>query len=541
MKKFILALYVALIQLCMSIPAYSQLVEEWSKTFTFDEILHSLNYPKFKFDSQENLIVVGGQYLIKYDSLGNELWWRELDGNAFYPDPGDGHDHFVIDDDDYIYIAYNQYTYSSNNDTLFTSVGISKFDANGEEIWSSGYSYYEYNLRDMVASITLASNKVYITGIADALTDCAVFLVCFDANSGAENWRTINNDLPADCDRGNRVQTDFNGNVFVGGKSYATAGGNEYYLLKYDSLGNFIWKQRFRNDTLGNTLLSDMTITSLGDIVMTGNYYTTVSVLQNGQIKWTSAPPSYLPSHMAGDFAIDIVSQEEGTVILTGRHSKYVNDTLETDVLTIKYDDQGNQIWSSRFQENNLISPDRGRVLDVSTTESVYVGGTFQEFSGVHNEHFLILKYNKDNGVLNWSFSDLSNISQREILYSLKVSTDHSIYAIGMAGENVGFSTKFILKKYREVVSSASHHGIGQNEISIFPNPVTNQKMYIYSLKYSGINVDVEIYCSTGRKIAAIAQYQIGVPIEMQELTKGIYFFKFCFDNHIVTKKVVIL
>jgi hypothetical protein len=74
------------------------------------------------------------------------------------------------------------------------------------------------------------------------------------------------------------------------------------------------------------------------------------------------------------------------------------------------------------------------------------------------------------------------------------------------------------------------------NDLSIYPNPVSNGKIYITTK--DNLTKEVEIYDVLGKKI--ISSFVFGKELNISKLTTGIYILKIREGNNSATRKLVV-
>jgi hypothetical protein len=205
-------------------------------------------------------------FLSKLDASGNFEWARTWGGS--HMDLGNG---VAVDGSGYVYITGHFMgtvdfdpgggdPHASNGER---DVFLSKFDSSGNYEWARVWGGSGNDRGDGVAAD--GSGNVYITGYFNDIVDfdpgggdphisngkADVFLSEFDSSGnfkGAWTWGGSGND------QGKGVATDSSGNVYVtgnfwytvdfdpgGGDPHTSNGGNDVFLSKFDSIGNFEW------------------------------------------------------------------------------------------------------------------------------------------------------------------------------------------------------------------------------------------------------------------------------------------------------------
>jgi peptidoglycan hydrolase-like protein with peptidoglycan-binding domain len=252
-----------------------------------------------------NLTSVSGEdiFILKLDSSGSYLWVKQLGGN------GDAFSSQIkLDSNENIYMTGS---FSGTMDfdpgevtVNMTSGGnqyngfISKFDSDGNYIWA----------KQMVGSGDNRSNGVYIDSSLNVYT-VGNFdgTVDFDPGVGVANLTSVGtkdifiSKIDSDgnyiwaksmggtqFDHVNSVNLDSFGNIYtigyfdgtadfdpgVGVVNLTSAGGQDIFILKLDSSGNYIWARSMGG--VGSDYGNSLTLDSLGNIYATGTFSDTV-------------------------------------------------------------------------------------------------------------------------------------------------------------------------------------------------------------------------------------------------------------------------
>ena len=83
---------------------------------------------------------------------------------------------------------------------------------------------------------------------------------------------------------------------------------------------------------------------------------------------------------------------------------------------------------------------------------------------------------------------------------------------------------------------SSSTRSEGIIDLSIYPNPVSNGKIYIATQE--NLLKDIQIYDVLGKKIISASLF--GKELNISKLTPGIYILKIKEGNHSATRKLVV-
>ena len=194
------------------------------------------------------------------------------------------------------------------------------------------------------------------------------------------------------------IQTTDGGFVITGYTESFGAGGKDVGLMKLDSNGNLLWIKTFGGtlDDEGNSVIQ----TTDGNYVITGytflpdpvfgQYVGLMKVDPNGNLIWLKTFGNVDDSYV-GNCAIQTT---DGGFVITGYTS---NPPLPYDVLLIKTDSNGNQIWSKTYGGNQR---DEGYSVVQTNDGGFVITGETNSF-GAGLEDVLLIKTDS-NGNLTW-------------------------------------------------------------------------------------------------------------------------------------------
>ena len=254
------------------------------------------------------LSIIGCSYILldtgkAFAQVPGYLWANSIGSTGIY----DGGQCLCVDKYGNVYIGgtFNGTTDfdTSPDSAIITPSGyanpfFAKYNADGNYIWAKQISTTGTTEMNAVRSITMdTKGNIYICGIYEGTadfdpgTDTAtlvaagthdIFFAKYD-NNGNYLWaKSIGNALDND---GRQIAVDTSGNVYIIGESAGTsdfdpdsvntfnltsAGNQNIFFAKYDSLGNFIWAKQI-NGT-GNDNGTSITLDPSGNILITGNY-----------------------------------------------------------------------------------------------------------------------------------------------------------------------------------------------------------------------------------------------------------------------------
>ena len=339
-----------------------------------------------------NVHVVGGSlgeegtyydYLtVKYDPDGNELW------TARYTGPGSGTD---IAEDIAVDAMGNVFVTGVEDQGLSSGrYATVKYDADGNELWVAHYDGPGSG-GDWARRLALdASGNVYVTGESEgAGTETDYATVKYDA-AGNELW-VARYDGPGSGDDGaEALVVDASGSLCVTGFSAGVGTDADYATVKYDTDGNELWVARYDGPTSGKDEAHDLGLGDGGQVYVTGGSmgtlvegYATVGYGPDGSELWVARSEGSFYQATARALAVDAA----GSVFVTGRGGTL----LGYDFSTIKYDAEGNQLWSTRYRGPENVGG--GAVaLTLDGAGAVYVAGYLWENEGSGHD-FATIKY----------------------------------------------------------------------------------------------------------------------------------------------------
>ncbi|PIQ15191.1 MAG: hypothetical protein COW67_09725, partial [Flavobacteriales bacterium CG18_big_fil_WC_8_21_14_2_50_32_9] len=196
--------------------------------------------------------------LMKRDSLGNYEWTKKYGGNDW---------DFVYDltityDSGFVFCGE---TY--NNTAGQSDVFVVRTNKNGDTLWTKTIGG---NLIDKGNSIIETSDSsIVIAGMTTTTTDSVQMYMIKLSPTGNLIWDVAYG--PAGYEEANSVIETANGDYVLGGvtTSFTPNNDNDFYLIRADSSGNFIWGNYFGNQ--GEEIIYDIVELADGDFFNTGH------------------------------------------------------------------------------------------------------------------------------------------------------------------------------------------------------------------------------------------------------------------------------
>jgi hypothetical protein len=417
--------------------------------------------------------------LQKYSSNGNLLWFEQIQDVAdtsYYPKYLG-----LIDDSCIIITAYKEYDYPEPGDDVFFTTSlpyIYAFNRNGDKLWSrelnSNNELSYFNFGNFVYN-----GSAYIFGTNSQSVNCLYTLlrVFPDGTVIPSDYFSMPNGI-------NCVQLTPDSNLLI-------SSGARYRITKMDLNGNLLWTKPYGTN---------------------------------------------LPSNVGGDNIESTIQDSAGNIYITGTHYGEGYGTANYssgDILTIKYDIDGNLVWKNRYTLENQ-NYEIGHVVTIKNGY-VYVGGHCQRNSSAFDYDYIVLKMDAAEGLLTGVYRYNGAESGNESISSLAVFDNGNVALTGLSyiDSQYDWTTQLL----SDVILSTEIIDSKIN-LEIYPNPVINGDfLTIIGNHYKAYSITSAI----GQTIQNGPLTENSLNRIMIENTKcGVYFLQLQNENEISTRKIII-
>ena len=425
-------------------------------------------------DSSGNVYVTGTSHgddflpladyaTIKYDPNGNELWLEKYNGT------GNGDDmawDMAIDSSSNVYVTGT--STGSDGDRDFVTI---KYDSQGNELWVARWDGPS-SLGSSSRNLTIDNlGNVYVLGDSRISgTDTDYVTLKYDPN-GVELWEAIYDSPNSNSEHARGIAIDNSGNVYVAGRGGSSD--YDYVTVKYDTDGNEQWVAMYEGPGGDSEEVTAIAIDSLGNVYVTGdsenangdNDYATVKYAPNGTELWVARYDGGL-----NDKPYSLAIDNSDNVYVTGQKVAISTETTSPDVCTIKYDSDGNELWVVTYNGPDNKS-ESGRVLTIDNSGNIYVGGRSGNIFG--NRDYLIIKYDTNGNEL-WTIRYDGPGNYHDNIEGMVLDDFNNVYVTGVSGGD-GTGSDYATIKYSQAFCTSKPQmdfdgdcKVGMKDLSIF-------------------------------------------------------------------------
>jgi len=428
-----------------SVQDFAQVDTAWVRSYdgpiSFSDVPTAM-----KVDVLGNVYVTGesesdtGNYdfaTVKYYPNGDVAWVARYDGPENSTDEPKA---IIVDVLGNVYVTGITVQDTLSNNMDYVTI---KYYPNGDTVWIRTYNgpgnRYDYAYALAVDN----SGNVYVTGVSYGNETYEDYATIKYDSLGNELWiRRYNRQ---DDDWAYDIAVDGLGNVYVTGTSGT---------VKYDTNGNELW--------VGSWGGVDIVLNDYGNVYVTGNRYTyqtsldylTVEYYPNGDTGWVriyNGPIGY-----KDDRAVAIAVDPLGNVYVTGQ--SYGIGT-ENDYTTIKYSPSGDQLWVERYNGTGN-KHDYVNGIAIDNSARIYVTGTTKSTGPYYDWDYATVKYDQNGNQL-WVEKYNGTGDNSDGAVAMAVDSSYSVY---VTGYSTGISTGIDYTTIRYIqpftCGDANHDGV---------------------------------------------------------------------------------
>ena len=241
------------------------------------------------------------------------------------------------------------------------------------------------------------------------------------------------------------VTVDPKGNVYVTGWSVGADSDMDYATVKYDPYGNERWVARYNGPGNSTDSALGVAVDGAGNVYVTGwsmgvgtnSDYATIKYDADGNQRWVAR---YNGPDNCSDAGLALALDATGYVYVAGWS---IGKATDTDYVTIKYDPEGNELWTSRYNGPGNFE-DNASALALDAEGNVYVTGWS---TGIGTDtDYATVKYDA-GGDLVWVARYNGPANRAEYSTSLAVDAAGNVYVTGWS-MGLRWDTDYATVKY---------------------------------------------------------------------------------------------
>jgi len=273
-----------------------------------------------------------------------------------------------------------------------------KYSPDGQQLWVSYYPPSSTAGTDKPTALAIDSaDNIYVTGTTTTGTSSVDYLTMrLNPANGAIVWSKTYNGPGNGVDQSTAIVVDDSLHAFVTGSSMGLGTGLDYATIKYDSLGDSLWVQRYNGPGNGTDSATAMAVRASTDLYITGasqdsgcDFLTIKYSAATGDTVWTQR---YNGFGFGNDIPRSLVLRAANEVYVAGSSR---GDTGADDYLAVKYNASGVEQWVSRY-DGPAHSDDEAYDMVLNGSSTVFITGKSIQ-SGSFND-LVTIRINQNNG-----------------------------------------------------------------------------------------------------------------------------------------------
>jgi uncharacterized delta-60 repeat protein len=504
--------------------------EIWSKKYVANGD-NSNNSHSMVVDNQGNTYVAGysveygadrNHSLLKIDPFGNTLWLRTLNGTSSSGSPDEAYG-LGIDATGFIYVSGFLKNTGSSYDII-----LAKYNANGDTIWTRKYDYTLVGGSDKAFQLAIdGQGNIFLTGRSDSdpSVNSNTDAITLKYNSlGTLLWVKRYNGISNGNDQTRQIKVSTAGNVYVAGRTFNGIN-NDALIIKYSNLGVQQWIRTY--DGGGSDEVISMDIDNTENVVVTGFTQSNVSSDTNILVlKYNSLGIQQWFQTINGagngkDIGNSIATDISGNIFVAGTvDNDNLSSTLNNDILMVKYDPIGNQLWSYLFN-NGFNLDEEAEEIKVDSYGDVFLTGVSGSIYNLgSNYDYLVLKF-LSNGILTNQYRYNGNANVRDVPSTIQVDGLY-FYISGSSIDSTNQKDMVTIRRSFDPHASIVESKI--NDVVIYPNPAQNY--IIIELNTENSFTNYSLIDISGKQLISNAELLKKFTLDLTGFKPGIYFIQ---------------
>jgi hypothetical protein len=480
---------------------------------------------------------------IKYSPAGVQEWLTVYKGPANNNDYGTV---IALDNMGNVYVAGSSYGIGNVLQDFITI----KYNSAGQQQWEARYNGPGRSPETVIAMALDSQGNVVVTGQSEGGTGFSMDIATVKYNSaGVQQW-VVRYNSPANFDDyPNSIVIDSQDNIYIAGQIRVAPGAYfDYVTLKYNSSGQQQWVKTFNGtgggDDKANSIAVDGTsnvfVTGVSNIDKNAAYLTDIVTIKydaSGNEVWKS---QYDGPGKSSDGAVSIKLDGVGNIYVFGGSNGGVSTQM--DFTTIKYNPNGVKQWETRYNAAGG-NTEEAHAMVLDTKGDIYVTGNS---SGPTGRDFATIKYNS-SGVQQWIMRYNGPGNAYDDALSIAINSSGNV-AITGSSPGATSATDYATVKYSQTTTGINYSEEIPIEFSLnqnYPNPFNPSTKIKFSIPNSSF-VTLKVYDVLGKEVALLINENLDAGVHNYNfnasgLTSGIYFYKILAVNFSETKKMILI
>jgi hypothetical protein len=370
---------------------------------------------------------------------------------------------------------------------------VVRYNTNGDSIWVRKYSPQSCGEVALACTIDDSLNIIFTGRRRRYYPPYAYYdslLAAKYSPSGVLRWESVYANNYLGSDGGTKITADQNGSLYIGGVTNVSSD-VVYLTLKYDRNGVRQWVKIYDAPGSGDNTISGIAVDRIGNALFVTGYSVINNVGSAATIKYNASTGDSIWVRRGygvpgSSSAWDLTLDSSGNVYITGSSLGVSN----SDVSTLKYSPQGNQIWFATYN-GPYNGGDGARTMEIDKQNNVYVLGYSE--SGYQLSDYTLIKYSQFSGI-----------------------------------QPIGNEIPNLFK-------------LEQN----FPNPFNPKSSIKFQISKLS-EVKLTVFDVLGREIAVLVNQQLTpgtyeVDFDGSKYSSGVYFYRLTAGDYTETRKMVLL
>lgn len=408
----------------------------------------------------------------------------------------------------------------------YADVWLIRTDENGDTLWTKTYGT---NGVDEGRSVQQTSDGGFIITGDVFVQGKGLQVWLIKTNQSGDTLWTKNFGGPGTgFDKGYCVQQTNDDGYIIVGEVRVSGNQIDMLLIKTDSDGNYVWSKIYGGTGYDKGYSIQQT-TDGGYIVTgyTGSFgtgYNDVWLLKTdaaGDTLWTKTYGGF-----DNDYGYSVEQTTDGGYFITGSSWSFSSGS---GVYLVKTDDAGDTLWTKTYSGSQGYSGQQ-------TSDGGYIITGWAEPLGPNNSNVWLLKTNSSGDTL---WTKVFGADEYEQGRSVQQTSDGGYILCGFT-DSYG-AGNYDIWLIRVAAETTAVKEITKADFTIYPNP-TREKFSVSGLE-PGVEINqFEIIDLYGKVIKSFKGELIteGMNFDVSNLTAGMYFCRFYFENEIITKELII-